>query len=141
MTQNTYPIFGLKPNTGWVTVAAASTGNTACDGTGTVYTVFTAGANGSFVSSILARWAANTIYSQINLVRIYLNNGSTNATNTNNSFISETQLNAYTPTNSTSGNGIEIPIYKAIPANWNINISIPYANNSSLAFTCFGCDY
>jgi hypothetical protein len=49
MAANTNPIFTLVPNVG---SGKALTANAALDGTGTVVTVFTAGANGSIVDSI-----------------------------------------------------------------------------------------
>ena len=48
MPANTAPIFTLTPDVQWGTTTVA-TANTAKDGTGTVLTVFTAGANGSYV--------------------------------------------------------------------------------------------
>jgi hypothetical protein len=49
MPANTNPIFTLTPNVGLASVAAA---NTASDGSGTLVTLFTAGANGSRVERI-----------------------------------------------------------------------------------------
>lgn len=49
MPANTQPIFPLTPNIGYGKVLTA---NTALDGTGTLVTCFTAGANGSIVDSL-----------------------------------------------------------------------------------------
>lgn len=49
MAANTTPIFGLTPNTPTASIAAA---NTASDGSGTLVTLFTAGANGSRLDTI-----------------------------------------------------------------------------------------
>jgi hypothetical protein len=49
MTANQSPIFGLTPNSGLARVTAA---NTASDGSGSLVTLFTAGANGSMVFRI-----------------------------------------------------------------------------------------
>ena len=49
MAANTSPIFTLTPNCPVVSIAAANTGS---DGSGTLVTLFTAGANGSRVDSI-----------------------------------------------------------------------------------------
>ena len=51
MTANTSPIFTLTPNIGMARLTAA---NTASDGSGTLGTLFTAGANGSLVQRIRA---------------------------------------------------------------------------------------
>lgn len=56
MAANTNPIFLLTPNVG---VAAVSTANTARDGTGTIATIFTAGANGSRINSIIIKATAD----------------------------------------------------------------------------------
>ena len=49
MPANTTPIFTLTPNIG---KGSVSTANTNRDGTGTIATIFTAGANGSKISEI-----------------------------------------------------------------------------------------
>lgn len=49
MPANTSPIFLLTPNVGRASVSTANTGR---DGTGTIATVFTAGANGSKITEI-----------------------------------------------------------------------------------------
>tara|TARA_R110000868_G_scaffold178984_1_gene418915 strand:- start:182 stop:601 length:420 start_codon:yes stop_codon:yes gene_type:complete len=49
MAANTVPIFTLTPNTVTASISAA---NTASDGSGSLVTLFTAGANGSRVDSI-----------------------------------------------------------------------------------------
>ena len=144
MAQNTSPIFGLTPNTGFATIASGASGNNATNGTGTVTTIFTAGSNGSFVQKILIRWTSNTtgVGNAIEIIRVYLNNGSTNTTASNNSYIDEVQINPYIPTNTTSGNGVEIPIYKSIPASWNINVANVFTcSGCAFAFTTLGCNY
>lgn len=57
MPANTNPIFTLTPNVQLVASAAA---NTASDGSGTLITIFTAGANGSLLESITFRNAQAT---------------------------------------------------------------------------------
>lgn len=57
MPANTNPIFTLTPNVQLVSSAAA---NTASDGSGTLITIFTAGANGSLLESITFRNAQAT---------------------------------------------------------------------------------
>lgn len=49
MPANIQPIFPIVPNVGYGKVLAANTGT---DGTGTIVTLFTAGANGSIVDSL-----------------------------------------------------------------------------------------
>jgi hypothetical protein len=57
MPANTQPIFILTPNIGMVRI---TTGNTASDGTGTLFTAFTAGTNGSRVESVTFTNSQNT---------------------------------------------------------------------------------
>jgi hypothetical protein len=49
MPANAQPIFILTPNVGMARITA---GNTASDGTGTLFTAFTAGTNGSRIESV-----------------------------------------------------------------------------------------
>jgi hypothetical protein len=69
MTANLNPIFTLTPNVG---VAQATAANTNRDGTGTIYTCFTAGANGSRVFRINAKAIVTTT---AGMVRIYIYTG------------------------------------------------------------------
>lgn len=81
MAQNTSPIFPLVPSVQWGATALA-TSNTAKDGTGTVLTVFTADAiNGSRVDYLKVRALGSNIAT---VLRVFINNGSTNATPANN---------------------------------------------------------
>jgi hypothetical protein len=71
MAANTTPIFPLTPHIG---IATVSTANTARDGTGTVPTIFTAGANGSKVEEIVVKATGDPADS---VVTIFLYDGST----------------------------------------------------------------
>jgi len=84
MTANTQPIFPLTPKVSWGTVTTA---NTAKDGTGTVVTVFTAGADGSRIDQIKVRALGTNVAT---VIRFFVNNGSTNATAANNSLVHDT---------------------------------------------------
>lgn len=69
MPANTSPIFPLTPNNGYGTVLTA---NTALDGTGTVVTVFTAGANGSIVDSITLMHLGSNVAT---VLRLFIKDG------------------------------------------------------------------
>lgn len=71
MPANTEPIFTLTPNIGAV---AISTANTNRDGTGTIGTVLTAGANGTRVHRITVE---ATVTTTSGMVRLYIYTGST----------------------------------------------------------------
>src|SRR5580658_5173308 len=101
MAANTNPIFTLVPDIQWGSVddnSSATAGpilsaNTAMDGTGYVTPVFTAGANGSYVSQIIARPVGTNIAT---VLRVFINNGSSNATQANNVLFTEITLPATT---------------------------------------------
>ncbi len=70
MPANTSPIFTLTPNVGAV---AISTANANRDGTGTIGTVFTAGANGSRISKIQIK---ATVTTTAGTIRLFIYTGS-----------------------------------------------------------------
>ena len=87
MTANIDPIYSKLADIQWTTIASAASANTALDGTGTVYTAFTADAtNGGFIQRMRIK-APST--STATVLRVFVNNGSTNATAANNSLIDE----------------------------------------------------
>ena len=87
MSANTSPIFGLVPHISGIQIPV--TANTAKDGTGTVATIFTAGAEGSKIERVfLQHMGSNTA----TVVRFFVNNGGTNSTATNNYLVHEEAL-------------------------------------------------
>jgi hypothetical protein len=89
---NTQPIYSRLGDIQWGTLI--TTANTAKDGTGTVVTIFTADAtNGGRVERIAIRAAGTNIAT---VLRIFVNNGSTNGTAANNSLLTEVTLPATT---------------------------------------------
>src|SRR5437868_4678382 len=84
---NTTPIFSRIGDIQWVVISAA---NTAKDGTGTVATLFAADAtNGGRVDRIRARALGTNIAT---VLRIFINNGSTNTVAANNTLWAEVTL-------------------------------------------------
>lgn len=74
MPANTAPIFTSIPNCQVSTIAAA---NTAGDGSGSLVTAFTAGANGSLLSKITFTSAQSTVAaSALKVMRIYVTDSS-----------------------------------------------------------------
>lgn len=90
MAANTTPIYTSAGQIGFGTITTA---NTAKDGTGTVVTLLTAGANGARVERIRAKALGTNVAT---VLRIFVNNGGTNATATNNALIAEVTLPATT---------------------------------------------
>ena len=135
MAANTSPIFTLTPQVSWGTIATA---NTAKDGTGTVVTVFTANTNGSFVESIVFRAAGTNVAT---VARVFINNGSSNATPANNTLVAELTLSATTLSEVSALAQYEIPINRRLPSGYKINITIGTTVSAGYAVTCFGGDY
>lgn len=141
MPANTSPIFTLTPNIGFANLLAASA-NTALDGTGTVSTVFTAGSFGSMVNSIIVKSGTTTATSAAGTMRIWINNGSSNAVTTNNSLIREFILTANTASATAATLNYEFPLNIQLPAGYKINVTVAtMAASTSWQFTCQGADY
>lgn len=145
MAANTTPIFPLTQKISWGTVTTA---NTAKDGTGTVVTVFTAGTNGARIDQIKVRALGTNTATAL---RIFINNGSTNATPANNTLIHETTIaattlsevaaladNDITITKNTTETAVPIPY---LPAGYKLNITIGTTVAAGLQVTVIGADY
>lgn len=156
MAANTAPIFPLTPNAGVMNclVSTAMTNTKAMDGTETAGTAlalaFTAGANGSRVDAIKARYTATngstaTGTSAASVLRFWLNNGSANTTATNNTMIGEIAMPAQAVTALATGT---LPEYTltlgiSIPAGYKIYVGNTVAVGGVLAFqaSVSGGDY
>lgn len=136
MAANTAPIFSRLPDVQWATISAA---NTAKDGTGTVATVFTADAtNGGRVDKIKARSLGTNVAT---VLRIFINNGSTNATAANNTLYAEKTIPATTLSETAELNDIVIPLDLALPAGYKLNATLGTAIAAGLALTTVGGKY
>jgi hypothetical protein len=127
--------FPRTPKLEWGTISAA---NTAKDGTGTVVTVLTAGSNGTWVRSISVAALGTNVAT---LLRIFANNGSTNATPANNILLREFQLPASTLSETTQQVPWEIPINKALPNGYKLNVTLGTAVAAGYAVSANGGDY
>jgi hypothetical protein len=121
VAQNTNIIFPLVPSMQWPATALA-TANTAKDGTGTVLTVFTAHAtDGSRVDYLKSRAIGSNIAT---VMRVFINNGSTNATPANNVLFMERTIPATTLSEVAELADIMIPMDISLPAGYKINVTI-----------------
>lgn len=121
MAANTAPIFSLLGDINWG-ATAITTANTAKDGTGTVLNVFTADAtNGGFVQRIRFRSAGTNIAT---VARVFINNGSTNATAANNILYDEITLAATTVSEVSALATYELPLNFALPPGYTLNVTI-----------------
>ena len=139
MAANTQPIYSRLGDIQWGAAdgdggaaGPLKTANTAKDGTGTVLTIFTADAtNGGRVEKIRARAVGTNIAS---VLRVFINNGSTNATIANNVLWAEVSLPATTlsevaalalveiPNAATVADGTGFPLI--LPAGYRIQVAI-----------------
>lgn len=134
-TLNTTPIYSGTPNMGWGTVATA---NTAKDGTGTVVTVYTAGADGGRVDFVRVRAAGTNIAT---VLRVFINNGSSNATPANNTLFTEATIAATTLSEVAALAETTITLNLPLDAGYKVNITIGTTIAAGLAVTGVGGDY
>lgn len=126
MVANVAPIYTLTPdvsNNNGTTVGAAMTTATG-DYTGVSgnhILEHTAGTNGSRVAKLRFKALGTNIAT---VARIYLNNGSTNGTGSNNTFFGEVSLPATTATNTAGTVDIDYPMDLALPAGWRIYVGL-----------------
>jgi hypothetical protein len=145
MAANTNPIFALTPDIAWGsadgnggTAGPLKTANTAMDGTGTVLTVFTAGANGSYVQRLIARAAGSCAAS---VLRVFINNGSTNATLANNILIAEATLPLTTASLVGALQPTEVALNFPLPAGYKINVALGTSVSAGYCVSVLGGDY
>ena len=146
MPANTIPIFPLAPNVSWGKVTTA---NTAKDGTGTVVTVFTAGANGSKIDQIKVCQLGTNVAT---VLRLFVNNGADPTTAANNALIQDVTIAATTNSEVAALLDIDIMILKDagarsespipyLPAGYKINVTIGTTVAAGLQVTVHGADY
>jgi hypothetical protein len=138
MAANTAPIFSSLGDIEWGTTALA-TANTAKDGTGTVLTAFTADAtNGGFVQRIRFRTAGTNIAT---VARVFINNGSTNATAANNTLFDEITLPASTLSETSAQPVYELPLNFALPPGYKLNVTVGTTVAAGYYVTVIGGKY
>lgn len=140
MTANTKPVFPIKPkcDPGQTLLTA----NTAKDGTGTMSTLYTAGADGGKVDGINIAYTGTSVQTTL---RIFANNGSTNATAGNNTLIKNITVPANTLTGEiNSSPDLYVPLINGgslmLPAGYKIMACIGVTVAAALAVTATGGD-
>lgn len=137
MASNTTPIFVKNVRQSYLT--SGTTANTLFDGTGTVATIFTADAtNGSKIETVTLENLGTNVAT---VVRFFINNGSTNATASNNALVYEvtwatntaSQVAASTPTT------WQANLY--LPAGYKLNATIGTAVASGILISAQGGDF
>jgi len=137
MPANTSPIYPLTPFNTWGLITTA---NTAKDGTGTVVTVYTATTNGAKPEAIHFRASGTNVAT---VCRIFINNGSTNATAGNNSLFAEITLPATTlsEVSALADMRYQFPDNFRLPNGYKINLTIGTTTATNIHCTCYGADY
>jgi hypothetical protein len=139
MAANTTPIFPLTAHISWIN-AAGLVANTTTDLTsGTNYASnFTAGVNGSRVDFIRARALGTNAPT---VLRIWLNNGSTTGTASNQTLFFERTLPNSTSSQTAEIPDVLIPINTAIPAGYTFYYTFGTAVAAGYAVSVIGGDY
>lgn len=136
MPANTAPIFVATPKT-WF-VASGTSANTNLDGTGTVVTLVTAGASGSFVEKIRITHLGTNVAS---VLRLFVNNGSANTTASNNALLKEVTLAACTVSQTAASVAYEVTLNLSLAATYKLNCTIGTAMAAGAAIEAEGGDY
>lgn len=138
MPANTSPIFSRLSDLQWAGTSIAAA-NTAKDGTGTVVNVFTADAtNGGFVQKLIARALGTNVAT---VLRVFVNNGSSNATAANNSLIAELTLPASTLSEVSAQPDLNLALNLALPAGYKLNCTLGTAVSAGYQLSVAGGKY
>jgi hypothetical protein len=137
MAANTSPIFVKSVRNSYATTGTSA--NTLFDGTGTVATVFTADpTNGSKVETVtLANMGSNVATA----VRFFINNGSSNATATNNALVSELTWATNAASQVAASTIVSLPLNLYLPAGYKLNVTVGTAIASGIMVVAQGGDY
>lgn len=136
MPANTNPIFGILPQNEW---AIIDTANTAKDGTGTVAACFTGAAgSGSYLEKIIVRPKGTNVAS---VLRLFINNGSTNATAANNALVAEITLPSTTNSEVAAITGFVIPMNMPLAPGYKINVTLGTTVAGGYVVTGIGSKY
>lgn len=149
MAANTAPIYSRLGDIQWGaadgdggTAGPLKTANTAKDGTGTVLTIFTADAtNGGRVDRISIRAAGTNVAT---VLRVFVNNGSTNATIANNTLVTEVTCPATTLSEVAALADVTIsgtPFPMVLPAGYKLQVVIGTTVAAGLRVTAHGGKY
>jgi len=136
MAAGTTPIFVATPRASYVSTGL--TANTNFDGTGTVATAFTAGTNGSKVEQITIMNMGTAIAT---VVRLFINNGSSNTTATNNALFMEVAVPANTSSQTAASSYQVFPVNVILPSGYKINCTTGTTIATGIQVSCQGGDY
>ncbi|MCK9370524.1 hypothetical protein M0R04_11490 [Candidatus Dojkabacteria bacterium] len=136
MAANTSPIYSLVGN---ITVGkTVATANTAKDGTGTVLTIFTAGANGSRVEKVRFKALGTNVAT---VARIFINNGSDPTTATNNILYADITLAATTNSEVAALATNDVLLDLVLPPFYKLTVTIGTTVSAGYAVVAIAGDY
>lgn len=134
---NTQPIFTASADTQWA--VSAVTANTTKDLTsGTISLVFTAGDKGGYVQRMRFRALGTNIAT---VARVFINNGATTATASNNVLWDEISLAATSISETSALATYEIPLNFALPAGYRLYVTLGTGVAAGYSITCIGGKY
>lgn len=134
---NTQPIFTASADTQWA--VSAVTANTTKDlSSGTISLVFTAGDKGGYVQRMRFRALGTNIAT---VARVFINNGATTATASNNVLWDEISLAATSVSETSALATYEIPLNFALPAGYRLYVTLGTAVAAGYSITCIGGKY
>ena len=136
MAVTALPIFAQTPV--FTVGATVTTANTAKDGTGTVVLLYTAGSNGSRLDTIKVRSTGTAVAT---VIRIFVNNGATNVTATNNSLYVEATIAATTLSEVAALTDNVITMNISLPATYRVYATIGTSVATPLQVSAVGGDY
>ena len=132
MPANTSPISPIAPATSW-NAAALTAANTALDGTGTVETIHTAGANGSRVNRVRVVHRGSNVAT---VMRFFVNNTLTNATPANNTLVGEVTVPANTLSQVAASAFLDVFLNVVLKPGYKLNYTIGTAVAAGHAVSC-----
>jgi len=106
--------------------------------TGTTYSVFTGGTNGSYVQKIRFRHQGTN---SATVVRVFINNGGVTTTASNNTLYDEITLAANTIVQNAASINYELPLGFALPAGYRIYCTFGTSTTGGIIATVIGGDY
>ena len=122
MPANSSPIFSRVGDIGFSSTVLTLAANTYTGANANDALVFTADiTNGGYVQRLRFKAVGTNVAT---VARIYLNNGSTNLTATNNTFYGEVSLPAITISASAATVDIDYPMNLALPPGWRIYVGL-----------------
>ena len=136
MAVTALPIFAQTPV--FTVGQTITTANTAKDGTGTVVLLYTAGANGSRVDAVKVRSTGTAVAT---VIRIFVNNGETAATATNNSLYTEATIAATTLSEVAAQTDNSLNMNISLPATYRVYATIGTSVAAPLQVSAVGGDY